>query len=108
MATPKTSKGKAPASVFEQDLDQPPFGSVRASTHRQPDKETEIDNNEVGDQAANATCSEVDFPMDPTGDVKTSEPDAGFSKVVQPFDWVGWVCPTCPIIRALASCSSNR
>ena len=92
----KNGKGKVPASVFEQNLDQPPNGSVRPPTHTQPGEAAEIYNDEVDGQAANTTFSEVDFPMDLAGDVKTSEPNAGFSKAVQPFDWVGWVCPHLP------------
>jgi len=96
MAPSKNGKGKVPASVFELDLDQPPLDSVRVPTHTQPDGATEIDNDGVDGQAANATYSEVDFPMDLAGDVKSLEPNASFSKGVQPFDWVGWVCPHLP------------
>jgi hypothetical protein len=101
MAPSKNIKGKVPASVFEQDQDQSPLDPVSVPTRTQPDGPTEIDNDGVDGQAANATYSEVDFPMDLVGDVKTSEPNAGFSKGVQPFDWVGWVCShlpyyTCP------------
>jgi len=101
VAPPKNSKGKVPASVFEQNLDQPLIGSARPPTHTQPDEATEIDNDEVDGQAANATYSEVDFPMDLAGDVKTLERNAGFSKAVQPFNWVGWVCPHLPYYTCL-------
>lgn len=93
MAPPKNSKGKVPVSVFEQDLGQPLIGSVRPPTHTQPDETAEVDNDEVGGQAVNATYSEVDFPMDLAGDVKPPVPNASSSKAAQPFDWAGWVCP---------------
>ncbi len=55
----------------------------------------EIDRDEVDGQVA---YSEVDFHVDLAGEVKTMEPNTSFSKGVQPFDWVGWVCLHLPYL----------
>jgi len=111
MPPSKNSKGRAPDSVSERDQDPPPHphgGPVEASTQAPPDEEMEIDKDEVVGQAANTTYSEVDFYMDVVDDLKTPQPNASFSKAVEPFDWVGWVCPPFSLILARASSSSNR
>jgi hypothetical protein len=110
---PKNGKGKGPDSVPEQDQDLPlhPHGDpMKASTQAPPDEEMEIDKDEVGGQAANTTYSEADFHMDVADDLKTPQLNVGFSKTktVEPFDWVGWVCPPFSLILARASNSSNR
>jgi len=96
---PKNSEGKAPASVFEQDLDPPPLwphsGPVTVPSHAHADEAMEIDRDEVDGQVA---YSEVDFHVDLAGEVKTMEPNTSFSKGVQPFDWVGWVCLHLPYL----------
>ena len=111
MPPSKNSKGRAPDSVSERDQDPPPHphgGPVEASTQAPPDEEMEIDKDEVVGQAANTTYSEVDFYMDVVDDLKTPQPNASCWKAVEPFDWVGWVCPPFSLILARASSSSNR
>ena len=112
MPPSKDSKEKAPASAsgHGQDLSLHPHGgSVKAPTQLPPEEDMEIDRDEVGGQAANTTYSDVDFHMDVIDDIKTPQPSASCSKAVEPFDWVGWVCPPFSLIlRARASRSSNR
>jgi hypothetical protein len=89
---PSKNKGKVTASISEQDQDSPlsPHGGpVKAPTRPPPDEEMDIDR---GGQAADTTYSEVDLHMDVADDIKTPQPNDSCSKVVEPFDWVGWVC----------------
>jgi hypothetical protein len=71
---------------------------VKAPTRPPPDEEMDIDRDEVGGQAADTTYSEVDLHMDVADDIKTPQPNDSCSKVVEPFDWVGWVCPPSSLI----------
>jgi hypothetical protein len=111
-AMPPSKNRNAPASVSEQDQDPPlsPHGGpANAPTQPLPDEEMEVDRDDVGDQAAITTYSEVDLPMDVTDDVTTPQPNAICSKIVEPFDWVGWVCPPiCLILHAWTSSPTYR